>query len=354
MNNRPTENRNITKLSTMKRKAVSTAQLDWVEISELRPGQPLPLLIEPAVAGVNLAEWVANNRSCIESHLLTSGGILFRNFQVGSVAEFEQVVTASSGALLEYQERSSPRREVSGNIYTSTEHPADQTIFLHNENSYANVWPLKIFFHCVTPAQQRGETPIADCRRLYERIDPAIRERFAQKGVMYLRNFGDGLGLIWETAFQTSDRAEVERYCRNAGIDYEWKDRNRLRTRAVRKAIVSHPSTGEMLWFNQATLFHVSTLEASVREVLLSEFAEEDLPLNSYYGDGSPIEPWVLDELRAIHQQEIIAYPWQQGDILMLDNMLVAHGRAPFVGPRKVVVGMTEPISWADLADAGS
>jgi alpha-ketoglutarate-dependent taurine dioxygenase len=99
------------------------------------------------------------------------------------------------------------------------------------------------------------------------------------------------------------------------------------------------------VWFNHAAFFHVSTLEPSIREPLLAEFPEADLPHNTYYGDGSAIEPAVLDEIRAAYQQEMVIFPWQAGDILMLDNMLTAHGRMPFMGGRKVVVGMAEEFS---------
>lgn len=349
MNSKVSETGDLQKLPAIKRRAVGVSQEGRVKAQLLRPDLSLPLVIYPAVDGLDLVEWVASSHEYLQSQLWKHGAILFRNFDIGSVDLFQRVITAASGELLEYRERSSPRSEISGHIYSSTDHPADQHIFLHNENSYANTWPMKIFFFCVTPARQRGETPIADCRSLYQRIDPAIRERFAEKGVMYLRNFGDGMGLSWETAFQTSSREEVEQYCREAGISCEWRSGGRLRTRAVRPAIARHPHTGDHLWFNQATLFHISTLEASVRELLLASFAEEDLPLNAYYGDGSPIEPDVVEALRVAHQRETIEFPWQQGDILMLDNMLTAHGRAPFVGPRKIVVGMSEPRTWASV-----
>jgi alpha-ketoglutarate-dependent taurine dioxygenase len=233
---------------------------------------------------------------------------------------------------------------VSGKIYTSTEYPADQSIFLHNENSYQATFPLKIFFRCVTPAPEGGETPIADCRRIFRRIEPAVRERFIEKKWMYVRNFGHGFGLPWQTVFQTEDRGEVEAYCRSKGIEVEWRDGNRLRTRAVRPAVTHHPRTGEPVWFNHATFFHITTLEASLRDALLAEFKEEDLPTNTYYGDGSPIEADVLEQLRGLYREETVCFAWRQNDILMLDNLFSAHGRKPYAGPRKVLVGMAEPI----------
>jgi alpha-ketoglutarate-dependent taurine dioxygenase len=194
----------------------------------------------------------------------------------------------------------------------------------------------------MTPPTQGGETPIADCRKVFERIDPKVRQRFIEKGWMLVRNFGDGLSLSWQSVFQTEDRSAVEAYCRQAGIETEWHG-DRLRARQVRRAVAQHPATGEMVWFNHAAFFHVSTLESSTREVLLAGLAEEDLPNNTYYGDGSPIELSALDEIREAYRIEMVSFAWQPGDILMLDNMLVAHGRNPYAGPRKILVAMSEP-----------
>lgn len=337
------------RLPNSKRQAVSWSQEGLIEAEFLKLDTLLPLMLQPTVEEVNLLAWAKSNQQFIDTQLLKHGGILFRNFKVKGTAEFEQFIIVVSGKLLQYQERSSPRSQVSGNIYTSTDYPATHSIFLHNENSYQHTWPLKIFFFCITPAIQGGETPIADVRKVFERIHPMIKERFIQKQVMYVRNFNNRFGLPWQTVFQTVDKVKVEEYCRSNGIEVEWKDGNCLRTRQVRQAIVKHPQTGEMVWFNHAAFFNVSTLEPTIREALLAEYEEEYLPNNTYYGDGSSIESSVLDEIREAYRQETVTFQWQKGDILMLDNMLVAHGRSPFIGSRKVVVGMAEPICSKDI-----
>ena len=79
-----------------------------------------------------------------------------------------------------------------------------------------------------------------------------------------------------------------------------------------------------------------------MRESLTALFREEDLPRNVYYGDGTPIEESVMQEIGVAYDRATVAFPWQQGDILMVDNMLVAHGRKPFSGARKIVVAMGE------------
>lgn len=333
------------KLPTARRKTIRVLRESLVKSGFLVEGSTMPFVIETAVPGIDLISWAAANRVFVETNLSEFGAVLFRNFNISAAPQFEAFIRSMSGDLLEYQERSSPRRRVSGQVYTSTDYPPEQSIFPHNENSYSHTWPLKIYFFCQKPASQGGETPLVDARKVYRRIAAGIRERFIEKHCMYVRNFGGGMGLTWQTVFQTTDKSQVEQYCRRAGIDYEWVGPDRLRTRHVRPAVARHPQTGELVWFNHATFFHVSTLEASVREVMLAGVNKEDLPNNTYYGDGSEIELPVLAELRDAYHQEAVSFEWKRGDVLLVDNMLTAHARNPYVGERKVLVGMAEAFS---------
>lgn len=331
------------------RRAIGGSEEGLTREELLAPEQTLPLVIRPAVAGLDPLAWARSHREHVEQRLRRHGAVLFRGFSIATPELFHAFVEAVVGELMEYRERSSPRHEEGDRVYTSTDHPADQRIFPHNEHSYARRFPLKLFFCCTQPSEEGGQTPLADTRRVFERVDPAVRERFAQKGWMYVRNFGDGFGLPWQTVFQTDVPEEVEAYCARNGIECEWKPGNRLRTRQVRPASAVHPRTGERTWFNHATFFHVSTLPEEMRRGLLADFAEEDLPNHTYYGDGSPIEPEVMEALRAAYQAETVMFDWQRGDVLLVDNMLASHAREPFRGPRKVLVAMADPYERDDL-----
>ncbi|MBX8615770.1 TauD/TfdA family dioxygenase [Pseudomonas cichorii] len=281
----------------------------------------------------------------VEAELPRAGGVLFRGFAFEGEADFEAFACSFGHELLTYDYASTPRTKLNNRVYTSTEYPAHQVIPLHNEQSYSLNWPMKIWFHCVQASPVGGETPIADSREVYRQLDPVIRQRFADKRLMYVRNYGNGLDLPWQQAFNTEDRAQVEQFCKASNIEFEWDEEGELSTRQVCQAVARHPVSGEWVWFNQAHLFHISNLAPAVRETLISIVGEEGVPRNVFYGDGSPIELEALEHVRAVLQRCQVSFPWQAGDVLMLDNMLVAHGRSTFQGARKVVVAMAEPAS---------
>ncbi|MDU0289424.1 TauD/TfdA family dioxygenase [Saccharothrix longispora] len=300
-----------------------------------------------------LHEVVAADRARWRELLTTHGALLFRGYPVDDVTAFEAVVRAFSGEPLTYSERSSPRHAIKGNVYTSTDYPQDEEIFLHNENSYQAVWPRVVYFYCDREPETRGATPLADVRRVHRAIDPAVREEFERRGWMVVRNYRPHFGVSWPEVFGTSDRAEVERYCADRGMVAEWLGDDHLRTRALRKATYTHPDTGEDVWFNHIAFFHHSSLDEDLQEGLLGMFGEEGLPTNTYYGDGAPIPSDVVAHLRACYRAESRRFDWRHKDVLLVDNMLAAHGREPFTGPRKIAVAMGEAHVSDYLANGG-
>ncbi|MFJ5552100.1 TauD/TfdA family dioxygenase [Streptomyces sp. NPDC093225] len=305
--------------------------------------QSLAFVVERESGSPGIVELIGKESAQLRERLRAHGALLLRGFDVGGVDGFAEVVRALSGEPLKYSERSSPRSTIKGNVYTSTDYPPDEEIFLHTENSYQAAWPQLLYFHCVREPETLGATPLADTREVLRRIDPAVVAEFERRGWTAVRNFHEGFGVDWRHVFNTEDRAEVEANCRAKKLQYEWTEDGGLRTRGIRRAVHVHPVTGERVWFNHITFFHNSTLAPDVRAGMLELFDEADLPSNTFYGDGGTIPDEVTAHLRDCYRAASTRFDYRADDVLVVDNMLAAHGREPFTGPRRIAVAMAEP-----------
>ncbi|MEQ1871082.1 MAG: TauD/TfdA family dioxygenase [Vicinamibacterales bacterium] len=294
--------------------------------------------------------WVSDRREELEHALLHHGAVLLRGFGIATTDDFRQLIAPLIGEVTRHPEMIAGRREVDDGVYTPTEYPANQQIEPHNEHSASLTFPGRLSFWCQQPAQHGGETPLIDTRQVYARIDPRVREHFDRLGWMLVRNYDDMPGRRWQTTFRTESRDDVERYCAANGIQCEWKSPSRLRTWRFRPVTLQHPVTGERCWFNHVAFFHIAALPAPIQRSLRSSYREEDLPNNTYYGDGSPIDDQTIAGLRAAYQGEAASFPWQQGDVLLVDNILTAHARNAFSGPRKILLILSDPITRTDVA----
>jgi alpha-ketoglutarate-dependent taurine dioxygenase len=319
---------------------------DAVTVEPLTAGGTLPMVVRPKEAGADLVAWAAEGNAWVREALLEHRALLFRGWRVPDAATFQRFVAAvSDGDPLQYRDRSTPRDEVGDNVYLSTTYPAAERIELHNEGTYWTAWPQKLFFCCLVAPPVGGETPIADNRRIKERIPAAVRERLERLGVRYVRNYNHGFGLTWQEAYQTDSRQEVDRYTAENDTLTEWLDDDHLRTVQIRPAVRTHPVTGEQLWFNHAAFFHVSSHAPQIREALVEALGEEGLPFTTAHGDGSPLSDQDAQAIREAYLAEEVAFRWEEGDVMLLDNMSVAHSRRPYEGDRKIVVAMTDPVT---------
>lgn len=336
-------------LGDIRRKAVDLANFNPVKESTLSPDQMLPLIIEPAADQVDIADWARNNREYIAEKQAKHGGVLFRGFGLKDASDHERVAGAICKELFsEYGDL--PREGVAGKVYTSTPYPEDKSILYHNESSHMSSWPSKINFLCITVAKEGGATPVVDCRKVYNDLDPQVREMFETKGLTYVRNFSEGLDVSWQRFFSTEDRKVVEESCNKAGMTCEWYGKDFLRIRQKCRAVIRHPRTGEKTFFNQVQLHHIHCVDPETRASLMSIFKEEDLPRHVYFGDMTPISEAVMDHVGEVYERNAVRFQWQQGDLVALDNMLVAHARDPYVGPRKIVVALGDLVFDKDIA----
>lgn len=307
--------------------------------------QKLPLVVESGdrdKSAERLAELAITQRDFFRASLLQHGATLLRGFDMRTIEEFERFVRVFSGAnFFNYAGGVSPRRAISGGVYTSTEYPPHLALALHNELSYSDASPRHLYFFCLTAPEAGGATTLGDSRRILRNINPKTVGLFKYKNVRYDRNLPNekGSDYSWQAAFETDDKETVENHCRVIGAEFEWKANGNLRVSQTRPATATHPETGEEVWFNQADGFHPSNLDAETHEWVASN--GEEFRLDAHFGDGSPIAASMLEQIRAVLRNETIPHRWQTGDVLILDNMLAAHGRMPFSGARRIALAMT-------------
>lgn len=302
--------------------------------------QRITELVEIASDGTTLQEYISRNRRSIVSQLCRHGSVVFTGFGVQDPSLFAAVRNVFVSSRARYVEAATPRSAFGDDVFSSTDYPSSQEIALHNENSYARTWPRYLLFGCIQAPAQGGETPVADVRAVLNRLPGPIVDEFLNRGWRLVRTYGTRFGLPIEKAFGTSDRGKIERYCDESDLAAEWLSGGVLRTTQIRPVTIKHPVTGETSWFNHIAFWHSSRLAPDVREILTDEFGEDRLPFNTFFGDGGKIPDDTVAEIVGAYNAEKLARPWEDGDVMIIDNMLAAHGREPFAGDRKIVVAM--------------
>ncbi|MFE5597459.1 TauD/TfdA family dioxygenase [Streptomyces sp. NPDC056549] len=193
---------------------------------------------------------------------------------------------------------------------------------------------------CTTPATSGGATPLASTVQVLEHLPADLVTRFQAHGVRYDRWYRPGLDVSWADTFQTEDQAEVDRLCAETGIITEWYDDGTvLHTVQIAQATHAQAATGRLVWLNQANLFHPAALPGEIAAVI-RQLRADHLPRNASFGDGARIPDSDIETINSAFTTCSWAEPWEQGDMLLVDNTAVAHGRHPYQGEREVLVAM--------------
>ncbi len=353
--------------------------LTAVRLSALSGGSTAPLVVKPSgdqpgdTSVDALLDWLCADPVATRERLVTAGALLLRGFDVTNPAAFERVSRAIEPELQKDYMGTSPRDALTPYVFTASELPGHYPIPQHCEMTFLRTPPRWLFFCCLRPnAAPGGETPLADFRRVYADLDPGVRARWEERGVRIVRNYGgpEGKGSRdptqlkrWDEMFGTTDRAAIERKCAANGFASEWREDGRLRLVSTQPAVRAHPTTGVPVWFNHANVFHPSAPAGEYARIatrmgqwpwgLWRLFAAglafyqrltrdpEDASMHVTFGDGGAIPPGDLEAVRTAIWRNMVFTPWRLGDVMVVDNASVAHGRMPYAGPRLVAV------SWA-------
>jgi alpha-ketoglutarate-dependent taurine dioxygenase len=279
------------------------------------------------------------HRDELDSLLQVHGGILFRGFALNGAEDFRACAECLGAQPFDYVGGNTPRTPIAQDVYTSTEYPASEVISMHNEMSYLPRWPRRLFFYSLVPAQKGGQTSLANSRDVLRSIPADIVSRLRAKKVNYIRNFQPAkrLGKSWQATYLTDIREEVEQIIASQGSTHAWLPNGVLRVTTHCEPMLAHPQTGDELWFNQVHQWHPSALPAPIRAMYEDALGTGHLPHDCAYGDGEPLEEEALSEIRRALETNKLLFDWQRHDLLMIDNMLMMHGREPFKGERRTM-----------------
>lgn len=327
----------------------------------------LPLVVSPSndteANPEALFDLLASEHDWLHKTLLENGGILFRGFNIPNADTFSKAVKSCQfGSFAEYKGGTTPRKELAEGVFSATEAPPEVWIPAHNEMSYAPNYPSHIYFCCNIAPKEGGATPITDGRKIYKNLRDDIRSKLEEKQVLYKRHlFEEGIKQTiiskfnnffktWQEAFGTQNKNDVEKFLNKHGFDFHWLPNNKgLNTSIKMPAFRQHPDTNETVWFNQVNAYNnfinvnfTSSLGKYFNWVFRDiVFSHETIPFTTAYGDGTAFTRDEIEHLVTLIDDNLISFPWEKGDFLLLDNMLTLHARASFKGPRKIMASLT-------------
>ena len=317
----------------------------------------LPVVIRP-VEGETIEGLLTESRESLEAILRQYGAVLFRGFGLRTAEDFHAAADLCfKSGLRRYIGGVSPRGEVMSGVYESTTFPSHMRIPQHNEMAYLPDPPCALAFFCEIEPEHGGETPLADSRLIYKLIPEELRTALERAGVSYhrylygprwnlhhlTRNRLVKLHTSWMAAFASDDPAVVERACAATGSTVKWDREEGAKISNVLPAFRRHPETGEMLWFNQVSTFLSSPRSTGWVRWLMYQMAYPNpyrRPFHATLGDGSPITLRQLNMVTEAIERATVRFRWQRGDLLLVDNFLITHGRMPYRGKRRILVAI--------------
>lgn len=309
-----------------------------------------------------LTEYFRANAGSIKTRLRETGVLLFRGLPLSQAEEYEKVLEALEFDLYRTNYGgASPRANVTQKTFVSTEAPAPFIIGLHTEFCYQTTRPGMISFFCVQPAAGYGETPLFDLNAVWRDLDAPLRARLLREGLLYRRRFFAEKSRInfhktWRETFATGEKGPVEAFLRKEGMSYRWDAKDNLSTELRVPAVLTDPLTGDpclsITMFNaDSIVFNLrhykerypwllrKALEAFVRY----EYRDGNAFLQVLHGDGSPFSTPENHQIQRAAWNNALVFPWEKGDLLLIDNVRFGHARLNVRRPRKLIAAMADP-----------
>jgi len=320
-----------------------SAQTIDLPIQQQLPTGPFPVVY----SGDNTAdkqeafEWVKHNKQAILHQLTKDGAILFRGFSLVTAQDFDGFIAALDLPIFTYEESLSNavRVTVTDRVFTANEAPANVSIYLHHEMAQTPVFPSKLFFFCEKAAETAGETPLCRSDILLKALDkklPAFAAKCRKLGVKYtnyMPNADDaasGQGRSWRSTLDVATAEDAETKLSRLGYSWVWHTDGTLEVQTAALDAVKTLEDGTEVFFNQ---------------LIAAFLGWKNGAKAIHFGDGSTISEHDMQQVCELADELTFDMPWQAGDLVLVDNFRVMHGRRPFEGTRRILASLAEKAS---------
>lgn len=309
-------------------------------MTELSASPDFPLVITAPDPVHDVPRWIEVNRNALLVQLEKHGAILLRGFDLVTDQDFDAAVSAFNLPGFTYEESLSNavRTNRTEKVFTANEAPAEIEIFLHHEMAQTPVYPSKLFFYCEQAPGSGGATPL--CRSDWlltemKRHMPGFVSKCQDYGLRYTNvmpstaDANSGQGRSWKSTLSCENEAQAERRLKHLGYRWEWQDDGSLRVTTPILPAIRTLESGVEVFFNQLIAAFMGWKDSRNQK-----------QKSVWFGNDSEIADGDLHQLAALAEQLTYDLCWQTGDMAVVDNFLVMHGRRPFKGERRVLASL--------------
>nr|WP_282580361.1 TauD/TfdA family dioxygenase [Nocardioides sp. InS609-2] len=285
--------------------------------------------------------WLADEAPMVRDLVRRQGAIVVRGSGITSPYDLATARDALGLSPHRPAEHLVPRESLAGGVVTPIRWPEDRERCPSQEGAGSLRPPALVLTACTKLTRSGSQHHISDVRRLPELLPDGLVDRVRTFGWAVIRTFHEGFGMSWQKAFSVSTREELKPVLDREDVKSTWLPGGSLRTMRHRAAFVDHPRTGEGCWFNDLAFYNTGSLDPVERATMTQAFGQ-DLPMQTTYGDDHPLSEGELAHLQAAYTAVRREVTWQEGDLVVADNLLTAQGRPPLVGSPQLLVALAD------------
>ncbi|UXY17142.1 TauD/TfdA family dioxygenase [Chitiniphilus purpureus] len=283
------------------------------------------------IRGDRTTPFGALKKESVFKQLAESGYILFRDFQV-DIERFSQFVQA-----LSVRVTLDPARSFGGGRDVAQKVDAGyDALGLHCENGNSPFMPHLCWFYCEKAPKLGSQTTVCDGYRVWDRLSPQSQKAFLEQDIVYNRNVEEAK---WKRfVFHMLQQAKPLEDIRLDDLI----------------ALVNDPEQTRITDNGDGSI-HYAFRTAAVHPTLFSErpaFANSILGPSYHYekpvitfADESPLTAELLEEIASVSESVTDNLDWQDGDVALIDNTRVMHGRRAIVDPDRSIYNALSYVS---------